>query len=71
MSRDGMNDREMALREMGVAAANCVRRLESVTGWLDDLTPEEAQLWFKARQACDFLYVAVNKAERREGQVDE
>ena len=57
-----MNDREMALHEMGNAAADCVRRLERVTGWLDDLTPEEAQKWFLARQACDFLYAAVNKA---------
>jgi hypothetical protein len=56
-----MNDREMALHEAGNAAADCVQRLERVKGWLDDLTPEEAQAWFKARQACDFLYVAVNK----------
>jgi hypothetical protein len=58
-----MTERETALREMGDAAADCVRRLESVTGWLDDLTPEEAQKWFLARQACDFLYVATNKSE--------
>ena len=56
-----MNDREMALQEAGDAAADCVRRLERIKGWLDDLTPEEAQLWFLARQACDRLYVAVNK----------
>ena len=56
-----MNDREMALQEAGDAAADCVRRLERIKGWLDDLTPEEAQLWFLARQACDRLYLAVNK----------
>ena len=51
----------MALQEAGDAAADCVRRLERIKGWLDDLTPEEAQLWFLARQACDRLYLAVNK----------
>lgn len=56
-----MNDREMALHETANAAADAVMRLERVKGWLDDLTPPEAQAWFKARQACDFLYVAVNK----------
>jgi len=66
-----MNDREMALHETADAAADAVMRLERVKGWLDDLTPDEAQLWFKARQACDFLYVATNKAEQREGQVEE
>ena len=54
-----MNNREMALHEMGNAAADAVMRLERVKGWLDDLTPPEAQAWFRARQACDFLYVAV------------
>jgi hypothetical protein len=53
--------REMALQETGDAAADCVLRLERVKGWLDDLTPEEAQAWFLARQACDRLYAAVNK----------
>jgi len=56
-----VNDREKALQEAGDAAANCVQRLERVARWVDNLTPEEAQAWFKARQACDFLYVAVNK----------
>lgn len=63
--------REASLSVVADAAADAVMRLERVKEWLDNLTPEEAQLWFKARQACDFLYVAVNKAERREGQVDE
>jgi hypothetical protein len=58
-----MNDREMALLEMGDAAADCVRRLERLARWLDALTADEAQAWFKARQACDFLYVAVNKID--------
>ena len=56
-----MNDREAALQYTGDAAAGAVMQLENVKGWLDDLTPEEAQLWFLARQACDRLYVAVNK----------
>jgi hypothetical protein len=63
--------REASLSVVADAAADAVMRLERVKEWLDNLTPEEAQLWFKARQACDFLYVAVNKAEQREGQVDE
>lgn len=60
-----MNDRERALQETADAAADCVQRLERVKGWLDDLTPEEAQKWFTARLACDRLYYAVNKGERR------
>jgi hypothetical protein len=56
-----MNDREMALQEMGDAAADCVRRLERLARWLDRLTADEAKAWFKARQACDRLYLAVNK----------
>lgn len=57
-----MNDREMALHETADAAADAVQRLERVKGWLGDLTPAEAQLWFRARQACDFLYKEVNKS---------
>jgi hypothetical protein len=56
-----MNDREAALQYTGDAAAAAVMQLENVKGWLDDLTPEQAQLWFLARQACDRLYLAVNK----------
>jgi len=59
-----MNDREMALHETANAAADAVRCLERVTGWLDDLTPDEAQLWFKARQASDFLYAATERKGR-------
>ena len=62
-----MTERGMALREAGRAAADAVQRLERCKGWLDDLTPEEAQLWFKARQACDFLYVAVNRVSHTQG----
>jgi hypothetical protein len=56
-----VNDRESALNEMGNAAADAVQLLQNVKGWLDDLTPDEARLWFAARQACDRLYQAVNK----------
>ena len=56
-----MNDREMALQEAGDAAADCVQRLERIKRWLNDLTPEEAQLWAMARQACDRFYYAVAK----------
>ena len=55
-----MNDREAALQYTGDAAAGAVMQLENVKGWLNDLTPQEAQLWFLARQACDRLYTAVN-----------
>lgn len=55
-----MTQREMALWKTADAAADAVLRLENVKHYLDDLTPTEARLWFKARQACDFLYVATN-----------
>lgn len=61
-----MNDREMALREMADAAADAILRLENAKGWLDDLTPPEAQLWFQARQACDRLYLITNSQTNRE-----
>jgi hypothetical protein len=70
-----MSDRKAALDYVANTAADCVQRLDMAMakgwGWLGHLTPEEAQLLFKARQACDFLYVATNKAEQHEGQVDE
>jgi hypothetical protein len=56
-----MNDREAALQYTGDAAAGAAMQLENAKGWLDDLTPEEAKLWFLAWQACDRLYRAVNK----------
>jgi hypothetical protein len=55
-----MNDREAALQYTGDAAAGAAMQLENAKGWLDDLTPEEAKLWFLAWQACDRLYRAVN-----------
>lgn len=58
-----MTDREMALRNVADIAANAVMTLENAKPYLNHLTPEEAQAWFKARQACDFLYVATNKSE--------
>jgi hypothetical protein len=54
----------MALQRVADAAADAVLRLENVKHHLDELTPEEAQAWFRARQACDFLYVATNKLEK-------
>ena len=59
-----MTNRERALQKVADAAADAVLRLENVKHHLDELTPEEAQTWFKARQACDFLYVATNKLEK-------
>jgi hypothetical protein len=56
-----VTDRETALRNVADIAANAVFLLENAKHYLDHLTPEEAQLWFKARQACDFLFYAVNK----------
>ena len=58
-----MTDREMALRNVADIAGNAVFLLENAKHYLDHLTPDEAQAWFKARQACDFLYVATNKSE--------
>jgi hypothetical protein len=54
-------ERILALQEMGDAAADCVRRLERLSRWLDALTADEALAWSQARQACDRLYLAVNK----------
>ena len=56
-----MTNRETALQRVADAAADAVLRLEVGAFYLDELTPEEAQAWYKARQACDFLYVATNK----------
>jgi hypothetical protein len=56
-----VNDREMALQEMGDAAADCVRRLDWLSRWLHALTADEALAWAEARLACDRLYLAVNK----------
>jgi hypothetical protein len=58
-----MTDRETALRNVADIAGNAVFLLENAKPYLDHLTPEEAQKWFLARQACDFLYVATNKSE--------
>ena len=58
-----MTEREIALASIAEAAAMCVMRLENVKHCLDYLTPEEAQGWFKARQACDLLYILTNKAD--------
>jgi hypothetical protein len=55
-----MTDREMALAYMADAAANAVMTLENAKPYLNHLTPEEAQAWFKARQACDLLYMKTN-----------
>ena len=45
------------------ATAGAITRLEQAKPYLNHLTPEEAQLWFLARQACDRLYVVLNEAE--------
>jgi hypothetical protein len=56
-----ITDREAALALTADIAADCVMQLERAKLLLEHLTPDEAQAWFKARQACDFLYTATNK----------
>lgn len=51
----------LMLHEVRDAAADAVQRLEHVKAHLNSPTPEEAQLWFLARQACDRLYYAVRR----------
>lgn len=51
--------RLLALDEVAWAAASGVQAMERVKVHLNDLTPEQAQLWFLARQALDRLYAAV------------
>lgn len=53
----------VAEREIADAAADAVLRLERVKALLAHISPNQAQAWFKARQACDLLYILTNKAE--------